>query len=259
MAVSTRPCLTTRGSIGLRSSRYVVSAVSFHSRLSCEIYALRYWTGIESRSKQYQSKNCTGARPWIIFRSVVVNANRSAATNLDFNLSATLSAHWRDLCEHRDIQTPHIHSTYHHDYCRPGDLKHLNIEIIPIANTDTVFNNGAFSLGMEIPCADRTCVSDDVRLWRNGRCGTRNHQHDRVYCAATSHGDGTSPSPPQPRACILMNKSTAHSRDRTGSTPWRANNQHRRPHIPHPPRPRKSQPTSHIPVLERCQKKRQRQ
>ena len=31
--------------------------------------------------------------------------------------------------------------------------------------TETNFNDEAFSLGVEIRCADRTCVPDDVRLW----------------------------------------------------------------------------------------------
>jgi hypothetical protein len=88
----------------------------------------------------------------------------------------------------------------------PTILERLTTRTCLLAHPDSFFNDGAFSLGMEIRSADRTRVPDDVRLWRDGRCCTRDHQHDRVHRTATSHGDGTPPLPPKSRACTHSNK-----------------------------------------------------
>jgi transcription initiation protein SPT3 len=85
----------------------------------------------------------------------------------------------------------------------PTILERLTTRTCLLAHPDSFFNDGAFSLGMEIRSADRTRVPDDVRLWRDGRCCTRDHQHDRVHRTATSHGDGKPASPLQSRASIL--------------------------------------------------------
>ena len=57
----------------------------------------------------------------------------------------------------------------------------------------------------------------------------------------------------------ILTMHPAHSRDRSSSSERCSHNQHRRPHFPHPTRPSQSKPATHIPVMEGCQKKCQRQ
>lgn len=47
----------------------------------------------------------------------------------------------------------------------PTDLERCTTKTNAPIHTEITSNDGAFSLGVEIPCADRICVPDDVRLW----------------------------------------------------------------------------------------------